>query len=468
MKALLTLSLLFLTATLLVAEGAPTISSITPVVLPGVQEIGSITSTNDDVYVRSLYTSTGPNKVGKILDGRSTWTRDILHIGGATYGHGLVANNGNLYFTDGNMVISTTNQGDSLWCIDLSPYKSGGLGFNLTPAQQHLIAYSMAGDLIIISYENGQIINNWHVEINGLTSCANHTAAAAPDSVFYLADTMPMGVNFNTGIKLTKIQIVSNVPEVVWTYEVPDLASAKMTVSSSGLIYLGGLETEPNWNNTLIFAIRDNGNNCTLEHTIDCGGAARTMVFDMKVSNSLLLTVGTTILGNDVNGGDGYITNLAAYNQDGSLNWQIEQSPTSFSAVTTITPTNDGFYVAGTSRTSVSGEPNLWLAKITTTTATNDEAIPELVSNLTNYPNPFNPSTTIKFSLAKPGKAEIQIFNVKGQLVKSWPAQTLSTGEHQLAWNGKDQNNNSISSGIYFCRITAGERQFTRKMTLMK
>jgi len=87
-----------------------------------------------------------------------------------------------------------------------------------------------------------------------------------------------------------------------------------------------------------------------------------------------------------------------------------------------------------------------------------------------NYPNPIRTSTTISFSTPElTDNAEIQIYNVKGQLVKT----LLPTTTHQLAiinvyWNGTDENGNQLSNGIYFYKLNSGEKTSFKKMILLR
>ena len=85
-----------------------------------------------------------------------------------------------------------------------------------------------------------------------------------------------------------------------------------------------------------------------------------------------------------------------------------------------------------------------------------------------NYPNPFNPSTTISFDLPKESNVEISVFNIKGQKVKTMMNDVLPAGNHSVVWNGKNNNNESVSSGIYFYRITAGDFTDTKKCIILK
>lgn len=85
-----------------------------------------------------------------------------------------------------------------------------------------------------------------------------------------------------------------------------------------------------------------------------------------------------------------------------------------------------------------------------------------------NYPNPFNPSTTIIYNMPMPGNAKLNVYNVKGQLVRSLVNENKNGGSHKVVWDGKDNGGNSVTSGLYFYRLETGKYSQTRKMILMK
>lgn len=98
-----------------------------------------------------------------------------------------------------------------------------------------------------------------------------------------------------------------------------------------------------------------------------------------------------------------------------------------------------------------------------------DEIIPPLQNALSgNYPNPFNPETTIRFSTAAKGPVSIDIYNVKGQLVRKLVNEEKTAGSHSVVFDGRDNNGRSIASGVYYYRMQAGKFSSTRKMILMK
>jgi len=98
-----------------------------------------------------------------------------------------------------------------------------------------------------------------------------------------------------------------------------------------------------------------------------------------------------------------------------------------------------------------------------------DPTAPMLQTELKgNYPNPFNPTTTIRYSVKEAGPVEIEIYNVKGQLVKHLMQEDKAAGEHTVIWNGNDENNQAVSTGVYFYKMNAGKYSSTRKMIMMK
>jgi len=91
------------------------------------------------------------------------------------------------------------------------------------------------------------------------------------------------------------------------------------------------------------------------------------------------------------------------------------------------------------------------------------------IINLTNYPNPFNPATTIKFSISEDSKIDLSVYNVKGQKLKSLIQNELEGGSHQVTWQGKDSTGKSVTSGVYFYKIDVnGETKGLKKILLLK
>ncbi|HOG26401.1 MAG TPA: T9SS type A sorting domain-containing protein [Candidatus Cloacimonas sp.] len=97
-----------------------------------------------------------------------------------------------------------------------------------------------------------------------------------------------------------------------------------------------------------------------------------------------------------------------------------------------------------------------------------DPTLPALVLDAKNYPNPFNPETTIHFSLPESGPTSVKVYNLKGQLIRTLVNGNMTAGNQKVVWNGLDDNNQTVASGLYFYRVTNVGKNITRKMLLSK
>ncbi len=90
------------------------------------------------------------------------------------------------------------------------------------------------------------------------------------------------------------------------------------------------------------------------------------------------------------------------------------------------------------------------------------------VKYLKNYPNPFNPRTTISFELVDRGRTNLEIYNLKGQKVKGLVNKHLEAGRHEYVWNGKNDANKKVASGVYFYSLTHENKSIVKKMIVLK
>jgi flagellar hook assembly protein FlgD len=88
--------------------------------------------------------------------------------------------------------------------------------------------------------------------------------------------------------------------------------------------------------------------------------------------------------------------------------------------------------------------------------------------SLENYPNPFNPSTNIVFSLPQSSHVRLEVFNVLGQRVVTLADEYMTAGSHTLEWNGTDANGQQAASGVYFYRLQTEASTLTKKMLLAR
>jgi len=89
------------------------------------------------------------------------------------------------------------------------------------------------------------------------------------------------------------------------------------------------------------------------------------------------------------------------------------------------------------------------------------------IANFTSQPNPFSTNTKINYTLLESNNTTIQIYNVRGQIVRNLKSDMQSAGNHSIVWNGLNDNGSKLDSGVYYCRLTSGKNVRTIKL-LMK
>jgi hypothetical protein len=94
--------------------------------------------------------------------------------------------------------------------------------------------------------------------------------------------------------------------------------------------------------------------------------------------------------------------------------------------------------------------------------------MPALCSNLSAYPNPFNPTTTIQYSLDAKMNCRVDVYNGKGELVRTLINEEQAAGTHQLQWNGQDSQGKPVASGLYFANVATPQHNTTTRLILLK
>ena len=89
-------------------------------------------------------------------------------------------------------------------------------------------------------------------------------------------------------------------------------------------------------------------------------------------------------------------------------------------------------------------------------------------SLLGNFPNPFNPTTSIRFEVQGSRFVNIEVYNIRGQRVRTLVNDVYQAGEHFVVWNGKDDNGQDVSSGMYFYKMQTGDFVQTKRMVIIK
>lgn len=109
------------------------------------------------------------------------------------------------------------------------------------------------------------------------------------------------------------------------------------------------------------------------------------------------------------------------------------------------------------------------MLKIENVTAVEEDVVPVGKFELhNNYPNPFNPSTTIRYELAENSNVELHIYDVLGNHIKTLVDENQSAGNYTISWDGRNNLDVQVSSGIYFYQIKAGDYSDNKKMALLR
>jgi hypothetical protein len=139
---------------------------------------------------------------------------------------------------------------------------------------------------------------------------------------------------------------------------------------------------------------------------------------------------------------------------------------------TCIKQTPDGGYIVVGWTEIGNGSTDIYVVKLepdNSSDVNHDNNIyPSSFSLSANYPNPFNPNTTIGYGLQRRAHVTIDIFNLLGQKVKTLIDETKGAGQYSTEWNGRDESGQAVSSGIYFYRLEAGNEAQVNKMMLLK
>ena len=113
----------------------------------------------------------------------------------------------------------------------------------------------------------------------------------------------------------------------------------------------------------------------------------------------------------------------------------------------------------------------LWaeLAEVLSPTAVHEKTLPEEVALYANSPNPFNASTSIRFSIPAESRVRLDVLNITGQRVATLLDSKKNAGTHTIVWNGKDNRGVTVTSGLYFCRLRTDDgTAVSNKMMFVK
>lgn len=157
---------------------------------------------------------------------------------------------------------------------------------------------------------------------------------------------------------------------------------------------------------------------------------------------------------------------LVKTDPNGNPIWETEFGGDGWDLGHGVRQTDDGGYImTGWTNSYGVGGMDIWLIRLGYPTEVEEmlAPAPDYISLLGNYPNPFNSSTTIEFSLAKPQYISLKVYDILGREIKTLLNEARSAGKHRISFDASP-----LSSGVYFCRLQAGDMVETKRMLLLK
>jgi hypothetical protein len=166
----------------------------------------------------------------------------------------------------------------------------------------------------------------------------------------------------------------------------------------------------------------------------------------------------------------GYLIMPTGFTLDQSQNFSIEGGESLLYKVIHTAAIDENQQVAITINSNDAFYPSHTVTVTVEARTGNDENsnLPVVTALNGNYPNPFNPETSIAFSLKEAGNVKIEIYNIKGQRINTLVNEVRNAGNYSLIWRGTDNNNSKVASGVYFYRMETPGFTDTKKMLLMK
>ncbi|KAA3606207.1 MAG: T9SS C-terminal target domain-containing protein [Calditrichaeota bacterium] len=165
---------------------------------------------------------------------------------------------------------------------------------------------------------------------------------------------------------------------------------------------------------------------------------------------------------------EGSYIEIASWETDEELVGAGNSSSTNDYSFTDRTVRANTSYIYRLSDVDIEGNVKVHNKTVEVITSTQIDVIPERYYLAQNHPNPFNPSTSIEFGVKEEGKVTLEIYNVKGQLINTLANTDFQAGNHSVVWNGTDNANKAVSSGIYFYKLSVNDYSEVKKMTFLK
>jgi len=240
-----------------------------------------------------------------------------------------------------------------------------------------------------------------------------------------------------------------------WNFTVQNYIYSSPSIGFDGTIYVGSSDS-------CLYAINDDG---TEKWKYKTGGPVS--------SSPAIGSDGTIFIGS-------YDRYFYAFNQDGSVKWKYEteagihSSPTIGSDGTVYVGDRINYLYAFASKNSGLAKSS-WpcFRQNARHTGNIDEIVHSEINEFNNnnircYPNPFNQQTTIEINIENTGYTQLDIFNIRGEKIKTFVSNSIPIGNHKISWNGTNNDGIDLSSGIYFIKLLSNHKIQTDKIILIR
>ena len=349
-------------------------------------------------------------------DGAISWTWSKTGFENTDIEELEIHDDGSLYAAAGYKIYRSTDDG-STWNNVTSNLPNGEVVVQA-------ITFNSFGDVFLATSEYGitRSTNNgqsWTYVNNGLPDPDVRTLVTNSNDILFASDGISTYRSTNTG--QSWVEIINGLTDT----DVVEFAVGQNDVLF-GATYSDG-----------VFRSTDNGDNWTL--TLD------TDINSMSVNGSQIYAGSNVILGG------------VYHSADNGLTWTLKNDNLPSLQIESLA------YRPGDKLFALIRDNGIYANDLTSDINNFSNVVPTIFSLGQNYPNPFNPSTTIQFALPQAAFVRLEIFNVVGERVDVLVSQELNSGQYSYKWNGL-----TLTSGVYFYRLNAGNFVETRKMMLLK
>jgi hypothetical protein len=383
-------------------------------------------------------------------------------------------NNGNSYVTGGfeDTAIfgpySLTSSGDCDIFVGKLDTNGNWLWAARAGGNYEAHSYTIGIDENGNSYVTGWFTDTMTFGSYSLTSCGYHDIFVAKMDAYgnWIWVTQAGGTELDHACGIA-IDNIGNSYITGWFFGTATFGTYSLTSSGDCDIFVGKLDTNGNW----LWSAQAGGSYSAMGKAITVDNAGRSYVTGHFQYTSSFGSYSITSNGD----WDVFVTKM---DTNGNWLWAIQAGGSiyDFSEGIAIND-NEESYVTGRFACFATfgsysltgyGNSDIFVAKLGNDTSAANEIIPPILE-LSNYPNPFNPTTTISFSISNDVNVELSIYNMKGQKIKTLAHNEFAKGSHSIIWNGDNDYNKPVSSGVYLYKLKVnGKTEAVRKCLLLK